>query len=158
VHVGVAQYRARPLTTSTYDVWARELTPDVTISWLWTILEFAAASEYPPVAVAYETFRVRSGTPLGGSSLEVVQMIGAIKAIATRYRAPLTAVTPQTRSVHTVRLSTRSNPWAGVGDHAHDAQAVGAAALALDPEDYVPHKDATPPPFAWPSREGAACP
>jgi hypothetical protein len=151
VHVGAAQYRLR--SQNHYDVWAKELTPQQTIPWLWTILEHVAespASSGLALQVAYESFRVRSGAPLGGSDLQVVQMIGAFEAIAQHYGIPTHPIPPPQRAVHLTRLSTRPDPWAGAGNHAHDAQAVGAAILGLAPQDYTPHRKGQDPPFAWP--------
>lgn len=159
VHVGVAQFRRSVNSHSHYDVWAKELEPDQTINWLWDILEnlplLPDASKLQPL-IAYEGFRVRSGTPLGGSNLVVVQMIGAIRAIANRYGAPLIEVSPPNRSATLTRISRIAHPWAGVGNHAHDAQAVGVSALGIEPENCFPHRDNIRhprPPLNWPLKE-----
>jgi hypothetical protein len=146
VHVGLAQFTRED---GRIRVWAAERGPDLSVDWLWDRMQ--GPWMLPALAaVAVESFRVRSGAPLGGDSLKVVRMIGAIEAICRRYQVPLGMVTPGDRAAALTRMRAAGLGWAGAGNHAHDAQAVGLAALRVSTEWIAVSRRGDTPPIEWP--------
>jgi hypothetical protein len=151
VHVGLAQVRVGP---GGYVVWAAERAPHPSIDWLWDLMDPSIPNPrgMRVSEVAIEAFRLRSGTPKGGSRLGEVEVIGAISSIARRYGVPVVEVPPSVRSVATERIRSQGIGWAGRGPHAHDAQAVALAALAAPVAAMVPGREQ--PPLGWPAEQG----